>query len=217
MQIHWMHHVLTRPAIPHLPRIRRLGFETVGETSYVRACGGHRASSHTLITWTESGLGAIRDDSGVHQVAAGQAFLTRINDPSVCYYFPRESQHWTFCYVALEIDPRLSDEFTAQCGRVISVDQAPWQRLCLWAANCDTSPTLDAAESHAWAASLIGQWAAAARLEAPVDALITAAKDRIAACLISGISVDALAAELQVSSAHLSRRFRAATGQTLRD
>ena len=85
------------------------------------------------------------------------------------------------------------------------------------AANCDTSPTLDAAESHAWAASLIGQWAAAARLETPVDALITAAKDRIAACLISGISVDALAAELHVSSAHLSRRFRAATGQTLRD
>ena len=47
MQIHWMHHVLTRPAIPHLPRIRRLGYETVRETSYVRACGGHRASSHT--------------------------------------------------------------------------------------------------------------------------------------------------------------------------
>jgi len=193
MHIHWMFLILTEPAIPHLPRLRRIGYETVGETSYIRSCGGHRSSSHTLIAWTESGLGAIRDESGVHEMSPGQAFLTRINDPSVCYFFPRASRQWTFCYAALEIDPRLSDELTAQCGRVISVDPQPWQQLLSWAASYKTSPTLNAAESHSWATRLLGQWAAAARLEPPVDALITAAKDRIASNLISGISVDILA------------------------
>ena len=203
--------------VPMFPYPHWVAVQTTDDPRYRsegRLRGGER---HCYFCCTLEGEGMFSDQQGSYRLAAGQAFLMKINDPRFAYFYPPDARTpWRFLALTFEglAAHVMVNALTARHGARYALDpQAPILRRLL---ACGSQAQgvrihyLSAAEGAALVLDLLTTLADAADTAediGPEAALVRRAVRIIGARAMDGLRVAELAADLGVSREHLTRAF----------
>lgn len=219
----WRIVVVTRRPLLHLPRMVHLASERRDASHGYRYEGRFRqAETHFLFKYTIAGEGRFRDAAGEHAVPPGHGFLCEISDPATAYYYPADGREpWEFVYCCFKWPAGRATvrEFIDRYGAVhaLPVSSGVIARLLAWRHYRHRWLELDPGASAAPILELMTALVSAqesARSEDSTDQLVQRAQGLIRDRLSESLTVATLAGILEVSREHLSRVFRAQTGQS---
>lgn len=155
-------------------------------------------------------------------VGPGTAMLFRSNDPAISHGFDGHgADHWRWLRASWLGADAASAALAARCEHLLplAAKHPLVRRLQGWRCAGRSETVLDAGAAAALVFEILAAIATAVAATAPpadaTERLCAAAREAIARHLEDGVGVGALAAELGVSAAHLSRSFRAGTGERL--
>lgn len=197
--------------------MRRIAAQEVADAAYHIIPHPRRRHGFAVFQYTLSGSGIFRDAAGDRPVPTGTAFLCHAEDPQVAYRHPGHRRPWRFVYASWycareTIDALVTDGplFRLRPDHPLIREMLTWRQA--------GRPQLSGARSAELATRLITRLAACrpARQHRPAPSLVTRI-DHLVAEADPVPSVTELARRLDLSREHLSRRFAACVGITLRD
>lgn len=217
----WRVHLDTVGPLGYWPRSSNVCCEVQDTEAYHHEGRFRRAERLCLFKYTLSGEGLFRDGQNRYCLGPGRGFLCRVSDPRTAYgYPPGGTEPWTFLYLAFlgPLADRMVDDLLDRHGPIyaLPVDSEPLQVLRTFRAfdgrTLSVSPARSAKIVLDLLAALLGS-----KQSSPTDApehLAEKARTVVRENLGRPFDATQLARRLGVSREHLSRVFRARTGQS---
>lgn len=192
-------------------------------TSRYHLEGRGRPLNCTQIVCTLEGEGAFRYKGKVYALTPGKGFLCTLGDPESAYYYPRHAKDpWIFLWMDFtgETAVRMLDEMAGQYGRVFDFppDSGLIRYLKSFRNQRRSTRSVTPAEGASIVCtvlSLLGEHLERKDAESPGSRLVQAAQSMISGDTGRVLTLQEIAARLQVSREHLSRIFHQRTGLTL--
>jgi len=182
-----------------------------------------RCPGFTQIVCTLEGEGAFRYKDNVYALTPGKGFFCTLDDPESAYYYPRHAKEpWIFLWIDFigETVVGMLEEMADRYGRVF--DFPPDSGLIRYLKSFRNrrrstravTPT-EGAKIVCTVLSLLGEHMERKDAESPGSRLVQAAQAMISGDPDRALTLQEIAARLQVSREHLSRIFHQRTGLTL--
>lgn len=215
----WRTDFQIKRGLPSLPRMLRIGGETVTTPRYRHTAGPRRGFPYCTFQYTLRGRGLFADATGQYDVAPGCGFLFNSQDLDWAYRYPENAPApWEFVYAEFSggnvVD--VSRELIARNGHLFRFEphSRVIRRFLRFANPGWKTFALGAAEAAELCLDLVLKLTESAQkrrkeMPAPLFSSVLAAID---ARLGSSVSVDELAREQGMTREHFSRLFLRETG-----
>jgi len=218
----WTRQIVTRRPSAGLPVALTVHVNGTADPGWALAGAQRRDAGYFTLKVCLGGRGWFQIGDRRSPVTPGRAMLFRSNDPRMRHGFDGErADHFRW----LRFSWRGADAQVAALVQRIGhlpafpPDHPLVRRLLGWRCHGWAETVLDAGASAALVYEVLAAIAASDLGDAPAmdatERLCAAARERVAAHLEDAAGVAAIAAELGVSAAHLSRAFRSGSGERL--
>ena len=177
------------------------------------------------ITLTLSGRGILSVNGTTFVCTPGTAFLYRDSDPSVSYYYPADgTEDWRFVWINFmgEASSAVIEEVNRLYGYFFKLgpDSELEKELLSyrqWSGRNMFYSPLEGAELFFYLLQLLCEKSVDGKQYAPEKRFVRNVQNEIGQAFGESLSTSNLAKKIGISREHLSKKFHAETGRTLRD
>jgi AraC-like DNA-binding protein len=217
----WRVHIDTVRPLAGWPRGSCVCCERQQSEEYHHEGRFRKAERHCLFKYTLAGEGVFRHGQTNHRLGPGRGFLCRISDPRTAYFYPPgRTEPWEFLYLTFLGDAaeRLVEELLGRHGPVYSLptDSEVLRGLLGFRTRDGQRISMSPARSAKLTLDLLAALLESQTAIAPhaPEHLAEQARRLVRENLHTPFDATQMARHLDVSREHLTRVFRARTGQT---
>ena len=206
----------------HLPLAHCVERQRTSSRAYLMI-GAHRRQRLHVLKLTLAGEGRFEDGRRQYALRPGDAFLCRVSDPNIRYYYPPEGVHpWEFIFLSFWNGNPMVEELLDRYGPLyhLGENSAFEKRLTYYERFAGQFLALASQDALALTGSVFQGCLACSQERSsplsPAQTLVRGVRQVITGRVSEDISVGEVARMLKVTPEHLCRVFKRETGQTIR-